>query len=280
MSDQPIYLFEREVSSVNLKVFNAILHLLHKIGKEIMIECNIDGHVCFQALNDTKSVFATIEFRDIFWNSHHIVSNESFQCKMSSKTVCSVFRNLKKVNGFVFYQIEESGDCFIVFKFHTSDGITKTHLIPYQDCDIINAIFDEESSHVLQTQPTVFTELFDHLHQSPEIIIHADSNTFTLRSHSSSSLGMGSKNLSTDLNVDISEFDVYQYRGNTFVPDHNDDDDDETEPPSSELLFVSKEVILYTIITLYCTLYYVMGRQCNFILLYFIILVSSIVSFL
>jgi len=230
-------LFEREVSSTNLKTFNAILNLLHKIGKEIMIECNNDGHVCFQALNDTKSVFATIEFRDIFWNSHHMNSNEPFQCKMTSKSICSVFRNLKKVNGFVFYQTEDNGDCFIVFKFHTTDGITKTHLIPYQDCDIISAVFDEESSHVLQTQPTVFTELFEHLHQSPEIVISAASGAFTLRSYSSSSLGTVSKSLSTDLNVDISEFDVYQYRVDTLEPD-----DHEADPPSSELLFVSKEV--------------------------------------
>jgi hypothetical protein len=207
--------FAREVTSNNLKYLHSVFSLLLRIGRDIVIERSPDGVVTFRALNDTNSVFIAVEFEDNFWIPvSGFIEDEtsSFSCKLPTKLVCLFFRNLKKIQSLIIYQRIENIESQLVFKFISSDGVERTHILTYQDCDILNAVFNEEQCNVLQSQPKVFTELIDHLNQAPEIMIEANANNFFIKSCLIDRLDTTKRQqFTTDLNIDISEFDVYEY---------------------------------------------------------------------
>ena len=186
-----VSLFHKELSSANLKYFNTILHLLQKISKDFIIEKNAHGHIVLQSLNEAKSVFINIEFKDNFWintRAYNQSNSQYFSCKMPTKSVCSIFRNLKKVSTMSFYHhgmtlnrsrdislnntqstegidVSQSCENEVVFKFLTQDDVSRKHSFTYQDAEPISAVFDDAHTSIIQTQPKVFSSLMEHLHQ-------------------------------------------------------------------------------------------------------------------
>lgn len=71
----------------NIKVLSAILNLLQKIGKELIIEFE-NGVMTFRSLNDPKSAFISVEFdRDYFEEFFTAENAENFSCKVTIKVI-------------------------------------------------------------------------------------------------------------------------------------------------------------------------------------------------
>ena len=179
--------FSRSIQGESIKHFQNILLLLHKINKEFSIERSNDGTVMFRSLNDTKSVFITIEFNHIFWGAQNISHPEedfvTFSCKLLIKAISTIFKNIKKIQNINIYQRNiNNTEEQMVFEIALIDGVKRSYYFTYQECEILNAICDGHNSTSLQTQPKVFTELIDYLHQSPEILIDASKTSFSLKS--------------------------------------------------------------------------------------------------
>jgi hypothetical protein len=138
---------------------------------------------------------------------------------------------LKRVKNLVLQHKNDENGQHIIFQFNSFDGSRRTHFFPYQDCEILNPVFDEEECHFLQTQPKVFISLIDHMHQIPEFMIEASQNAFSLRSYNLGSNTDSKRYLATDLSIDIREFDIYQTQ---FQHSENSN--------KVEIVFVSKEV--------------------------------------
>lgn len=234
--------FTREVNATNIRHFNAIIHMLNKVGKENIIEKTIDGNIILRSLNDTSSAILVIEFDNRFWahnREHQADKLGPFSCKIQGRSICAALHNLKKITTLNFYPENLDGENNVVLELLTQDGIIRTHRFPYQDCDILNAVFDEESSRALQTQPKVLSELMDHLYTAPEIMIEATSNSFGLRSvHSAQKNGVDKKpHLTTDLNVQVNEFDHYSFH----IPQTNSQIE-ESENFAAKMVLLYKEV--------------------------------------
>lgn len=60
----------------------------------------------------------------------------------------------------------------------------RIHRLRYQDCEIVNAVFDEDLQlcNIVRAKPALFTQLLEHIHQSAEIAIDASAASFQLRS--------------------------------------------------------------------------------------------------
>ena len=219
-------LFEIQISSENLKVLSCIVNLILKVGKELIIEVEEDA-VIFRALNDGKSAFVAIDFKPSYFT---IIEPPpaSFSCKLSVKPICAILKNLRNVLYLIIRAETIGSEHDLVFEARYGNGLKRTHRFSYQDCDIISALFDEDTSSYLQSEPKVFTQLLDHIYQSPEIIVDASSNTFRVRSFHSEQLHDTKRHLSTGLSIDVKEFDLYEFKGG--------------EEVSEELIFCSKEV--------------------------------------
>jgi len=216
----------------NVKSFSAVVHFIQKIGKEIIFELDKDS-ISLQALNDAKSAFAMIDFPEVGFFDHVKVNNTNkcFTFKIAVKPLCAILapRNLKalkKLN--IFSTPIGHADNEIIFELTCNRGIRRTHRFPYQDTDVVNAVFEESPSLCsLRSVPKVFSKLLEHT-QSAEIALEADRHIFRVKSfhHDRVSLAnnrmafsrRGEKSyfrneqMSSAMTLETREFEEYHFR--------------------------------------------------------------------
>lgn len=79
-----LHLFAK-VGNHNIRHLSAALHLLQKVGKELIIETE-NGTLTFRSLNDSKSAFTSVEFdKDFFEKFSTASGGVSFSCKVAIK---------------------------------------------------------------------------------------------------------------------------------------------------------------------------------------------------
>ncbi len=111
----------------------------------------------------------------------------------------------------------------LAFQMTLSNGISRTHRFRYSDCEIMNALFDEEDCSFVRAKPRVFVQILDHMHNTQEVIIEASMTSFSVRSFHKSNFGGASltiqqqqaelkRNMNTGLSVSLQEFDEYAFR--------------------------------------------------------------------
>ena len=81
--------FVAVVGTENTKTLSAALHLLMKIGKELIIETE-SRSLIFRSLNDPKSAFISIEFDEAFFERLNTASGDNFSCKVAIKVSESI----------------------------------------------------------------------------------------------------------------------------------------------------------------------------------------------
>eukprot|EP01034_Spumella_vulgaris_P031712 gene31712-39175_t len=137
----------------------------------------------------------------------------------------------------------------LAFQMHLSNGITRTHRFRYMDCEIMNALFEEEDCSCLRAKPKVFAQILDHLHQSPEVAVEASATAFSVRSFHKSNFGTAGmtlqqqqqemkRHMTTGLSVSIQEFEAYQFKPGGAAPDSYQNAADAV----IELIFCLREV--------------------------------------
>lgn len=132
-------------------------------------------------------------------------------------------RNLKTMQSIIMCaQYSTKNGHELVFEMTVANGTTRTHRFHYSDCEIMSAIFDQQSASHIRCEPKVFTKLLDHFYHSPEISIEASVNHFEVKSfHHEQPLDAAGYNggrssvmrhMTTGLVVNIGEFDEYSFR--------------------------------------------------------------------
>jgi hypothetical protein len=129
----------------------------------------------------------------------------------------------------------DSSEHELVYEIVLNNDIVRTYRFRYQDCEVMSAVFDEDSCSYVRAKPKLFVQLFTHIYQSPEICIEAGMGTFSVRSfHRSADTGANSEAgggavrfMQTGLNLRLQEFEQYEYVSNG---------------QSEELIFCVKEV--------------------------------------
>ena len=158
-------------------------------------------------------------------------------------------RNLKTIQNIIMCaQYSAKNGHELVFELTVANCITRTHRFHYSDCEIMSAIFDQQSASHIRCEPKVFTKLLDHFYHSPEISIEASVNHFEVKSfHHEQPFDVAGyngarsnvmKHMTTGLVVNIGEFDEYNFTDCNAASDGLGLSDSRCE----ELVVCSKEV--------------------------------------
>ena len=153
---------------------------------------------------------------------------------MYLQPICVIFRTLKGMRQLKIRagMVDES-EHELVFEIVLMNDIVRTYRFRYVDCEVLSAVFDEETCSYVRAKPRLFSQLLNHIYQSPEVCIEAGADFFSVRSFhkaAESVLNDGGGNarfMRTGLSVNIQEFEQYEYTSTI---------------QSEELIFCVKEV--------------------------------------
>jgi hypothetical protein len=73
-----------KIANENIKCLSAVLHLLQKVGKELILETE-NGILTFRSLNDSKSAFVSVKFDKTFFAHFMTAPADNFSCKVTIK---------------------------------------------------------------------------------------------------------------------------------------------------------------------------------------------------
>jgi hypothetical protein len=166
-----------------------------------------------------KNAFSSIEFdKDRIFDTFKYSGREhesTLVCKVYSKSLSHLFKNVKKVIH-LNISIDDSDDSRpeLVFEFMYESNILKTDRMNYQDVEFLNPIFDEDVCSRVNSEPTVFIRLFDHVKHSLEVIVEVSSTSFRLKSFHQQISSTASSNKATymtsDIGSPIEAFDMFE----------------------------------------------------------------------
>ncbi|NXW89525.1 RAD9A protein, partial [Alopecoenas beccarii] len=122
---------------------------LSRIGDELYLEPTESG-LSLRAVNSSRSAFASFLFAPLFFQLYEPggrqPSRELVRCKVLMKSFLGVFRSLPSLEKTV-------GKCLILLKpranrlvvqLHCKYGVTKTHNLAFQECELLQAVFDTQ----------------------------------------------------------------------------------------------------------------------------------------
>lgn len=152
-----------------------------------------------------------------------------------------ILKNLKRLQCVIVAGLQTGSEYSLSFQLHLLNGVIRAYHFCYEDCEILNAVCDESDCSHIQLRPKVMGQLLDYIHRSPEILVIAKVNDFSVRSFhqgsdpllSAAIPSSGPLNerhnrvINTGLSMQVSEFDVYDYR---------------SEEDTESLVFCMKEV--------------------------------------
>ncbi|CAM9198955.1 unnamed protein product [Chrysoparadoxa australica] len=208
----------------NLKVFAHAIQCLGKVGKELCVEAK-PKELILRTLNDAKSAYAAFRFHDNgFFDSFKCEAGssddeegKSVNCKILTKAVLNVFRTIRNVIQLVL-QVEdmEGGsdvEPHLVLEMHCEHRIKKKHSFILQDCEAMDAAFEEQGSS-LTCAPHRLGELLDLLKGEVEVSVCACHDVLCVRSyHHQKATEKDKQFLISELSIASTEFDVYDFGG-------------------------------------------------------------------
>lgn len=134
-----------------------------------------------------------------------------------------IFRNIKSVRSIRLCASEVGAEHELSFQMSLANGITRTSRFRYADCEVLNALFDEDECSSLRAKPKVFSQILDHLRASGEAAVQASAESFSVTSFHKTNFGAAAltmqqqqaelkRHMSTGLTVSLQEFDEYAFR--------------------------------------------------------------------
>lgn len=111
----------------------------------------------------------------------------------------------------------DSSEHELVFEIVLMNDVTRTYRFRYVDCEVMSAVFDEEQCSYVRAKPKLFSQLLNHIYQSPEVCMEAGAGVFSVRSFHKAvdgvqnNEGANARFMQTGLSVNIQEFDQYEY---------------------------------------------------------------------
>ncbi|XP_005280585.2 cell cycle checkpoint control protein RAD9A isoform X1 [Chrysemys picta bellii] len=137
------------VTGGNVKVLGKAVHSLSRIGDELYVDPTEDG-LSLRAVNSSRSAYACFLFAPLFFQLYEEGSpdpdGEPFRCKVFMKSFLGVFRSLPSLEKMVekcLISLNPQASRLVV-QLHCKYGVTKTHNLSFQECELLQAVFDKE----------------------------------------------------------------------------------------------------------------------------------------
>ncbi|XP_019412189.1 PREDICTED: cell cycle checkpoint control protein RAD9A isoform X1 [Crocodylus porosus] len=133
----------------NVKVLGKAVHALSRIGDELYLEPTENG-LSLRAVNSSRSAYACFLFAPLFFQLYEAggpdAHGELFRCKILMKTFLAIFRSLPSLEKTVskcLISLNPRASRLVV-QLHCKYGVTKTHNLSFQECELLQAIFDKQ----------------------------------------------------------------------------------------------------------------------------------------
>ncbi|XP_076232408.1 cell cycle checkpoint control protein Rad9 isoform X2 [Calliopsis andreniformis] len=177
------------VPGVNVKILAKAIHALAKIGDEMFIEPQ-ENALSFRTVNMANSAYADFTlFQSYFsyYNYGDLQENDTLKCKISMRSAMTVF----KAPNLIDKQVEtchirlESNAAEILFILKYKNSITKTHLLPILECEVLQIQYDKDGlSNQLSSQSRVLGDALQNFQQNLiEITLEVSSQKLLLRNY-------------------------------------------------------------------------------------------------
>ena len=198
----------------NIKILAKAIHTLAKIGDEMYIEPQKDA-LSFRTVNMANSAYADFTFFQNFFSYYNygdLQESDALKCKISLRSAMTVFKSPTLMDRqIVTCHIKLEPDASeILFILKYKNSITKTHLLPILDCEILQTSYDKDcASNKLSVQPRVLGDALQNFHQQlVEITLEVSVQKLLLRNYVDDSSGL-SNTTRTQLALGKGEFDRY-----------------------------------------------------------------------
>jgi uncharacterized membrane protein YgcG len=89
-------------------------------------------------------------------------------------------------------------------------GILRLHRLQYWDCEVIDAVFEDQGASRLQASNKIFNQMLSNMYHSPEIAVMPTQDEFKVRSFHAIDHSQDKKHVTTDLNIETQDFDFYE----------------------------------------------------------------------
>ncbi|KAM6466073.1 cell cycle checkpoint control protein RAD9A [Liasis olivaceus] len=158
------------VTGGNVKALGKAIHALSRIGDEIYIEPLQEG-LSLRAINTSRSAYACFLFTSLFFQHYQPGESGSdpdvgaFRCKVLMKSFLAVFRSLPALEKTVekcLLSLNPQMNRFRV-QLHCRYGVVKTHDLSFQECELLQAVFDKRQyAHLLRAPPRLLADAVVH----------------------------------------------------------------------------------------------------------------------
>ncbi|OAD53772.1 Cell cycle checkpoint control protein RAD9A [Eufriesea mexicana] len=230
------------IPGANVKILARAIHALSRIGDEMYIEPQKDV-LSFRTVNIANSAYADFTFFQSYFSYYiygDLQENDALKCKISMRVIRNYYISCNSINCNIFIlqsavtvfkapnlidkQVEtchirlESDASEILFILKYKNSITKTHLLPILDCEILQTTYNKDSASVkLTSQPRVLGDALHNFHQQLiEITLEVAAQKLLLRNYVDDASGL-SNTTRTQLAFGKGEFDRYDIGSETSI---------------------------------------------------------------
>ncbi|KAK9410383.1 cell cycle checkpoint control protein RAD9A [Crotalus adamanteus] len=158
------------VTGGNVKALGKAVHALSRIGDEIYIEPLEEG-LSLRAINTSRSAYACFLFTSLFFQHYQAGESGSdpdvgaFRCKVLMKSFLAIFRSISALEKTVekcLMSLTPKRNRFRV-QLHCKYGVVKTHDLSFQECELLQAVFDKTKyAHLLRASPRLLADAVVH----------------------------------------------------------------------------------------------------------------------
>ncbi|XP_076674271.1 cell cycle checkpoint control protein Rad9 isoform X1 [Andrena cerasifolii] len=202
------------VPGANVKILAKAIHALARIGDEMYIEPQ-KSTLLFRTVNMNSSAYADFTFFENYFSYYvygNLQENDALKCKISMRSAMAVF----KATNLIDKQVEtchirlEPNASEILFILKYKNSITKTHLLPILDCEMLQIAYNKDlASNQFSSQPRVLGDALQNFHQHLiEITLEVSSQKLLLRNYVDDTSGL-SNTTRTQVALGRGEFDRY-----------------------------------------------------------------------
>ncbi|XP_060628214.2 cell cycle checkpoint control protein RAD9A [Anolis sagrei] len=214
------------VTGGNVKALGKAIHSLARVGDEIYVEPLQEG-LSMRTVSASRSAYASFLFAPLFFQKYQPTESgcdpdtEAFRCKVHMKSFLAVFRSLPSLEKTVekcLLSLNSHASRFRV-QLHCKYGVVKTHDLPFQECESLQADFDTgQCGHALRALPRLLADAVVHfpLALAEVTLVASPAGKLSLRSYLEEETE-ATRTMVTELCLNEDEFQAFHIKQETQV---------------------------------------------------------------
>lgn len=165
-----------ELDGKQLKVFAQALTSISRIGSFVFIS-TAPNDLKISTVNASKSAFALFTFNNSFFLKSGAIPESVI--KLHVKPIVHLFRQNNNLELLNTCSVSVNNDRFVI-KLNCKHGITKTHSFTYQDSEIVNAIYSNDTPNRFVSPPKALNSVLQTFHNCMHVTLKTSPYSFSI----------------------------------------------------------------------------------------------------